>query len=581
MKLRFLYFLASCLLLWYVLQSSRTGAAATFSLDRTGSPIAAGLNCGACHNGAFNNAALAIVVRNTGGQIVTDYVPNDTYTVEFNTTNQFGFVHGVQGVALTPTNAQAGAFSSPIAGTKISPLNGRQYVEHSTPAFAAGGFTFSATWTAPGVGTGSVTFYGSGVIANGNSGTSGDDPIAPVNLVLPERIAASIDYAQATYCQNDFDPTPVQLGVPNGTYTASPSGLVFNSSTGEIDLSASALGTYTITYNYSGGSTTDQVSIIVADDASYSYPSNSFCVNQPDPTPTITGLQGGYFLGSAGLFVDSTTGTIDISASGPGSYTVGYFTNGPCPAQGFTTITITNSTNASFSYSNASYCVNGADPTPTAVTTGGTYTASPSGLSINASTGLIDLSASTSGSYTVTYTTGGSCSNSSNQSVNILPLDNASFSYSNASYCQNGADPTPTVAGLSGGTFSSTAGLSINASTGLIDVSASTIGSYTVTYTTNGQCPNTSTQSVTIQTLDNASFSYSNASYCQNGADPTPTITGLGGGTFSSTAGLSINSSTGLIDVSASTIGSYTVTYTTNGQCPNTSTQSVTIQTLD
>ena len=77
--------------------------------------------------------------------------------------------------------------------------------------------------------------------------------------------------------------------------------------------------------------------------------------------------------------------------------------------------------------------------------------------------------------------------------------------------------------------------------------------------------------------MDDASFSYSASSYCVNSADPTPTITGLVGGTFTSTAGLSLNASTGAIDVSASTPGTYTVTYTTAGACPNSSNVTVSI----
>ena len=103
---------------------------------------------------------------------------------------------------------------------------------------------------------------------------------------------------------------------------------------------------------------------------------------------------------------------------------------------------------------------------------------------------------------------------------------------------------------------------------GVIDVSSSTPGTYTVTYTTNGTCPNSSSVSVTINALDDASFNYSTAAYCVDASDPTPTITGLGGGTFSSTAGLSITAGSGAIDVSSSTPGTYTVTYTTNGTCP-------------
>ncbi|MDG1331973.1 MAG: HYR domain-containing protein, partial [Crocinitomicaceae bacterium] len=196
---------------------------------------------------------------------------------------------------------------------------------------------------------------------------------------------------------------------------------------------------------------------------------------------------------------------------------------------------------------------------------------------INAGTGTIDVSTSTPGSYTVTYTTTGSCPNSSNVSVTINALDDASFSYSASSYCSADADPTPTITGLGGGSFSSTAGLSINAGTGAIDLSASTPGTYTVTYTTTGACPNSSNVSVTVTALDDASFSYSASAYCSNETDPTPTITGVAGGTFSSTAGLTLNTATGEIDLSTSTLGTYTVTYTTVGSCANSSVQNVTI----
>jgi uncharacterized protein (TIGR02145 family) len=81
-------------------------------------------------------------------------------------------------------------------------------------------------------------------------------------------------------------------------------------------------------------------------------------------------------------------------------------------------------------------------------------------------------------------------------------LDDASFTYAEASYCIYLTDPTPTIAGLSGGTFSSTAELSINAATGAIDVSTSTPGAYTITYTTSGTCTNTSSVSVTVNGLD-------------------------------------------------------------------------------
>lgn len=66
---------------------------------------------------------------------------------------------------------------------------------------------------------------------------------------------------------------------------------------------------------------------------------------------------------------------------------------------------IANCTDASFSYPLDSYPTNGVNPTPTITgDAGGTFTATPSGLTLNASTGEITLSTSTVNSYTIRYT---------------------------------------------------------------------------------------------------------------------------------------------------------------------------------
>ncbi|QXP60337.1 T9SS type A sorting domain-containing protein [Olleya sp. HaHaR_3_96] len=164
--------------------------------------------------------------------------------------------------------------------------------------------------------------------------------------------------------------------------------------------------------------------------------------------------------------------------------------------------------------------------------------------------------------------------------INTTAREDASFNYDASAYCVDGTDPTPTITGVSGGYFSSSGGLSINSNTGTIDVSASTPNTYTVEYNSPGLCDGTEAVSVTINGLDDASFSYSAASYCTDASDPTPTITGVTGGTFSSTVGISINASTGEIDVSATVPNTYTIMYTTAGSCPNSSSVSVTINAL-
>ena len=163
---------------------------------------------------------------------------------------------------------------------------------------------------------------------------------------------------------------------------------------------------------------------------------------------------------------------------------------------------------------------------------------------------------------------GGFCPNSSSFEITINPLDDADFTYDSTIYCVGGTDPTPTITGLSGGAFTSTASLSLNTASGTIDLSASSPGSYTVTYTTSGNCTNTSSFDITILAQDNGTFSYGSLLYCKGDTNPTPTISEFTAGTFVSTAGLSfVSSSTGEIDLSASVSGTYTVSYTTGGTC--------------
>ena len=79
--------------------------------------------------------------------------------------------------------------------------------------------------------------------------------------------------------------------------------------------------------------------------------------------------------------------------------------------------------------------------------------------------------------------------------------------------------------------------LSINSTTGEIDVSASDAGEYIITRTvTNspGSLSTTATDIVTINPADNAAFSYSGSPYdLASASNPTPTVTGLSGGAFS------------------------------------------------
>jgi len=67
----------------------------------------------------------------------------------------------------------------------------------------------------------------------------------------------SISYPGGPFCKNGVQTfaSVNQTGTTGGTYSASPAGLVINSSTGQINLQTSQAKTYTVSYTLSGGCT--------------------------------------------------------------------------------------------------------------------------------------------------------------------------------------------------------------------------------------------------------------------------------------------------------------------------------------
>lgn len=139
-----------------------------------------------------------------------------------------------------------------------------------------------------------------------------------------------------------------------------------------------------------------------------------------------------------------------------------------------------------------------------------------------------------------------------------------SISYTASPYCSSAGTASVTLTGNGGGTFSSTAGLSINASTGSINPGSSTPGTYSVVYTlpSTSDCSTFITSAdITITATPYATGTYTGSPYCGGAGFAYPTGSSNGNGTFSSTAGLVIDGITGGINLGASTPGIYTVTY--------------------
>ena len=241
---------------------------------------------------------------------------------------------------------------------------------------------------------------------------------------------------------------------------------------------------------------------------SITYNGNPFCPVS-GVNVTRTGMTGGTYSSTAGLSINVNTGRINLAASTPGTYTVTYsYGNATCSATATTSVTILPIPTATISYVGSPFCNTGT-VTPIIVgQTGGTFTASRPGLSLNSATGAINLAASEAGNYRITYTfSNGACSRTTTALITIGTPPVATISYNGSPYCQTGVTNV-TRTGTGGGTYTSTPGLVINPANGQINLGASTPGTYTVTYNfSNSSCSNSTSTTVTI--MPNVPFTFS------------------------------------------------------------------------
>jgi len=108
------------------------------------------------------------------------------------------------------------------------------------------------------------------------------------------------------------------------------------------------------------------------------------------------------------------------------------------------------------------------------------------------------------GNYSLTIQDDNGCINNVNGFY--LGPQSANLTYPDNIYCLDEGNPSPIMIGDQGGTYTSGAGLSLNATTGVITLSTSTPGAYAVTYTSPGpNCPATSTFNLTIEAFPNVS----------------------------------------------------------------------------
>lgn len=374
---------------------------------------------------------------------------------------------------------------------------------------------------------------------------------------------------------------PVCSNAPSFTFTtANPGGTwsgtgITNTATGTFDPSVSGVGTFTVHYVIGGScGASDSTTITV----------------KPNPTLTVSATQTLCAGGTINL--NSVSSATIVSWTGPNGYTSNVanpvinnasssnngtysvtVTSGGCSSSGAVTISVSPVPNASVSPQSA-LCINHAPVTLTAATSGGTW--SGTGIT-NITTGVFDPSVSGAGTFTVTYSLGGSCPSSSVTviTVNALPAVNATA----ASNTVCSGQAINLNSGISGGTYNWSGPNSYTSSAQnpvINNASATNQGTYSVTVTING-CSSNGTVSIAV-TSSPTLITAGNYAICNGGAD-TLMVSGALNYTWSPSTGLNVTTGdTVIAHPSVST--NYTVTGINASGCTASITVPVVISSI-
>jgi len=241
-------------------------------------------------------------------------------------------------------------------------------------------------------------------------------------------------------------------------------------------------------------------------------------------------------------------------------------------------------------YSSVAFCNTTTSAQSVSLTgpSGGTYAASPSGLSINSSTGAITPSASTPGTYTITYTAPSGTCIVGNTIITISGITNPSTAA--ACYSLNAsatalsvtATGTPAYQWYSNSTNSNSGGISLGSSSGAQTASytpstsvASTLYYYCTA--TLGSCISTSNTSglITVQSATGPTVTATPASQtiCSGGTTSIALSSSTSGVTFSWASPIQTNVSGGT--ASSGTPTSIIQALTASSSSPNTASYSV------
>ena len=353
--------------------------------------------------------------------------------------------------------------------------------------------------------------------------------------VVVQATAVDIAYSITSICQGSAPILPSIASPAGGVFSDANQNGTINTTTGAFDPSVASPGLHTLDYVFAGACTSHDgftIEVVAAPTAVISYADSPFCSSEAVATMTHTGTTGGTFTAVPSLSgLSSTTGNVDLTAASPDTYTVTYTipASGVCPAfSTSTSLTIEQAPDASIAYAGP-YCNNtGPQAVTFSGTAGGSFTATPAGLTLDGSTGQIvpgsSASTSTGATYTVTYSIPATSACPDFSTTANVTITQAPWAGTNGSLsiCSNAA-PVNLIDSLNGtpapgGSWNNPANA---AHSGVYDPAVDGPGTYT--YTVAGG-PGCAAHSAVVQVTETSAILYYADQDGDNAGDPATSV---------------------------------------------------------
>ena len=250
MRLIQLLLLSSFILI--LLQSNKGGR----NEATTGAPFETNKSaCASCHSGGNFTPEIKFSMKDKDGNLVTDYVANETYTLEFNLSSSTGNpkYYGFQAVIVDGSNKTAGKFTANGQNVRNITIQSKSYLTQST---AREDGTFTASWLAPD-NIGSLKVYVAGIAANGTGNTNGDKAVK-TEFDLQAAVTSSYEKVEFTspklMCNAGCDNLEFSLEV-NDVLIFDVNGRTIQrikSKVNSVDISTIKSGMYYINFEFDG-----------------------------------------------------------------------------------------------------------------------------------------------------------------------------------------------------------------------------------------------------------------------------------------------------------------------------------------